>query len=74
MAVPAARLSTDHLSLPIDGMTCASCVARVERELERERAFGIARISRVQLFRDDEAKHPVAQKFQPLVGDNGIRT
>ena len=33
MAVPAGHLSGEHLSLPIEGMTCASCVARVERAL-----------------------------------------
>ena len=33
MAVPAGQLSSEHLSLPIEGMTCASCVARVERVL-----------------------------------------
>lgn len=33
MAVPAARMNPDHVSLPIEGMTCASCVARVERAL-----------------------------------------
>ena len=33
MAVPAAQMGTDPLSLPIEGMTCASCVSRVERVL-----------------------------------------
>jgi Cu+-exporting ATPase len=28
-----AHISPRHLSLPIEGMTCASCVARVERSL-----------------------------------------
>jgi len=30
-----AQISAGHLSLPIEGMTCASCVARVERSLAR---------------------------------------
>lgn len=33
MAVPAAQISADHVSLPVEGMTCATCVARVERAL-----------------------------------------
>ncbi len=33
MAVPAAQMGADQLSLPIEGMTCASCVSRVERAL-----------------------------------------
>ncbi len=33
MAVPAPQIPPNRLSLPIQGMTCASCVARVERAL-----------------------------------------
>ncbi len=33
MAVPAENVTAEHVSLPVEGMTCASCVARVERAL-----------------------------------------
>ena len=33
MAVPAEKVTVDHVSLPVEGMTCASCVSRVERAL-----------------------------------------
>ena len=37
-------------------------------QLQRQRAFGIVGIERVQLLRDHQAQHAVAEKFQPLVG------
>ena len=33
MAVPAAKIESAHLALPIDGMTCATCAGRVEKAL-----------------------------------------
>ena len=33
MAVAAEKMTADRVSLPVEGMTCASCVARVERAL-----------------------------------------
>ena len=33
MAVPAVHMGSDHVSLPIEGMTCATCASRVERAL-----------------------------------------
>lgn len=33
MAVPAEKMTADRVSLLVEGMTCASCVARVERAL-----------------------------------------
>ena len=37
-------------------------------EFQRQRAFGIIGIKRVEFFGDDQAQHPVAEKFQPLIG------
>lgn len=33
MAVAAEKINVDRVSLPVEGMTCASCVARIERAL-----------------------------------------
>ncbi len=33
MAVPAVHMGSDQVSLPIEGMTCATCASRVERAL-----------------------------------------
>ena len=33
MAVSASQINADHVTVPIEGMTCASCVSRVERAL-----------------------------------------
>ena len=40
MAVPAVQMGSDHVSLPIEGMTCATCASRVERALS-----GLASVS-----------------------------
>ncbi len=37
-------------------------------ELERERAFDIVRIARVQFLGDDQAEHAVADEFETLIG------
>ncbi len=42
-AVTAATLATTEFRLPVQGMTCASCVARVERVLQRQP--GVAEVS-----------------------------
>ncbi|MGC8521922.1 MAG: heavy metal translocating P-type ATPase [Steroidobacteraceae bacterium] len=64
MAVPASPINADYLTVPVEGMTCASCVSRVERALNAlpsvrasvnlatERAdvhFDAARVSAAQL-------------------------
>jgi copper chaperone CopZ len=33
VAVAAEKMTADRVSLPVEGMTCASCVSRVERAL-----------------------------------------
>ena len=42
-------------------------------EFEREKAFRVFRIFAEQHFGDDKPEHPVAEKFQPLVGQPRTR-
>ena len=50
----------------------AGLPAHQRMQLQRQRAFVSSGIAAMQLLGHDQAKHAVAQKFQPLVGAGGI--
>ena len=54
------------------GRPGAGLPARQGIELQRQRAFGFVGIERMQFFGHDQPQHPVAEKFQPLVGARRI--
>ena len=45
----------------------ASRAPRQGVEFQRQGAFGVVRIKRMQFFGNEKAQHPVAQKLQPLI-------
>ena len=46
--------------------------AHQQAEILSERSFRLARVAEIEFLGDDQAQHPVAEKFEPLIGRIGL--